>query len=380
MPEKYRSPIWLILYEGFSYPEAATVLALPEKTVRTQVARGLERLRELMGSFGSILSVSLIVGLIAESKLEAAPATVSEIIDSPKLYQKIDSKSQRISIYSSKPTVPFVSKIIFISIAIIAILSGLYYWNGSVKPTIIVSDTSHKPLNLFFNFDNSKEKMPFAYSGSYQIIESGGLEKSGCLELSSFFCMRIPVEIDQMPLKITYRYNTKFSYLNERANFDFSWGSWDSLNVFFMSPMVISHLKSANVYIYQKDSDWIDVTIWATKNCLDYWVNGKRLRLYVCTSSATNKNLYFKFPHNIKIDNLSIKTVDNSASPDISQFLKLNQEFTKEPQKVFKEVQTPLEKYFSLEEFPDFVPMHVTFKSCTESQNAEYYKNDINER
>jgi RNA polymerase sigma-70 factor (ECF subfamily) len=250
LPEKYRSPIWLILYEGFSYPEAATVLALPEKTVRTQVARGLERLRELMGTFGSILSVSLIVGLIAESKLEAAPATVNEIIDSPKLYQKIDSNSQRVSIYSAKPAVSFVTKIIFISLAVIASSAGLFYGNNSVKPTVIVSANSHQPINLIFNFNNSKEKMPFVYSGSYQIIESGGLEKSGCLELSSFFCMKIPVEIDQMPLKVSYRYNSRFSYPNEPANFDFSWGSWDKLNIFFMSPMIVSYFNQANKYIH----------------------------------------------------------------------------------------------------------------------------------
>ncbi|MBI3234314.1 MAG: RNA polymerase sigma factor, partial [Bacteroidetes bacterium] len=34
LPEKYRSPIWLVLYEGFTYPEVASVLDLPEKTVR----------------------------------------------------------------------------------------------------------------------------------------------------------------------------------------------------------------------------------------------------------------------------------------------------------------------------------------------------------
>ena len=69
LPEKYRSPIWLILYEGFTYPEVATVLDLPEKTIRTQVSRGLERLREILKNFGSVLSVNDISCLMKNSTL-----------------------------------------------------------------------------------------------------------------------------------------------------------------------------------------------------------------------------------------------------------------------------------------------------------------------
>ena len=205
LPEKYRSPIWLILYEGFSYPEVASVLVLPEKTVRTQVARGLERLREMMGSLGSLLSVSLIVGLIAESKLEAAPATVGEIINSPNLYQSIGKNSQSIKAFHSKPKVPYFGTYLLIGIALITSFVGYYFWKISNQSTTIIAKTSSNNINIALDFNNSKEKIPLIYSGDFKVIDSGGLDKSGCLEVATYLSMKIPVETDQLPIKITYR-------------------------------------------------------------------------------------------------------------------------------------------------------------------------------
>ena len=92
LPEKYRAPIWMVLYEGFTYPEVAAVLALPEKTVRTQVARGLDRLKEILGPVGSVLSLDAIALLMKQSSLEGLPIATKKIIESPDLYHTIESK------------------------------------------------------------------------------------------------------------------------------------------------------------------------------------------------------------------------------------------------------------------------------------------------
>ncbi len=129
LPEKYRSPIWLVMYEGFSYPEVATVLALPEKTVRTQVSRGLEKLKELMGSFGSVLSVTLITELISESKLEIAPMAIKKIIDSPELYKSVSLKTANTATGYNFLNVNFLFSLKFLTIFVLAsltIFSGVY--------------------------------------------------------------------------------------------------------------------------------------------------------------------------------------------------------------------------------------------------------------
>lgn len=48
LPEAYSAVIHLYYYEGYSIKEIAKLLALPDPTVGTRLARGRERLRELL--------------------------------------------------------------------------------------------------------------------------------------------------------------------------------------------------------------------------------------------------------------------------------------------------------------------------------------------
>lgn len=48
LPAKYRVVIYLFYYEGYSTRELASILNLPEATVRTRLLRGRERLRKTL--------------------------------------------------------------------------------------------------------------------------------------------------------------------------------------------------------------------------------------------------------------------------------------------------------------------------------------------
>ena len=48
LPEKYSAVIHLYYYEGYSIREIAKLLGVPAPTVGTRLARGLERLRQLL--------------------------------------------------------------------------------------------------------------------------------------------------------------------------------------------------------------------------------------------------------------------------------------------------------------------------------------------
>ena len=48
LPVKYRAAIYLYYYEGYSTKELASILSVPEATVRTRLARGREKLRILL--------------------------------------------------------------------------------------------------------------------------------------------------------------------------------------------------------------------------------------------------------------------------------------------------------------------------------------------
>ena len=48
LPKKYRVPIFLFYYEGYATSEIGQLLSIPEATVRTQLARGREKLRKTL--------------------------------------------------------------------------------------------------------------------------------------------------------------------------------------------------------------------------------------------------------------------------------------------------------------------------------------------
>lgn len=48
LPKKYRVAIYLFYYEGYSTREIAELLAMPEATVRTHLARGREKLKTIL--------------------------------------------------------------------------------------------------------------------------------------------------------------------------------------------------------------------------------------------------------------------------------------------------------------------------------------------
>ncbi|MCW8133617.1 MAG: RNA polymerase sigma factor, partial [Planctomycetota bacterium] len=74
LPEHYRLPVFLHLVEGFTHGEVAGSLSLPEKTVRTQIGRGLDALRRALTASG--VTAAALPPLLASLPQEAAPAAL----------------------------------------------------------------------------------------------------------------------------------------------------------------------------------------------------------------------------------------------------------------------------------------------------------------
>lgn len=199
LPEKYHDPIWLVLYEGFTYPEVASVLALPEKTVRTQVSRGLEKLKAIFGSKGSVVSVSLILGLIAESKLEAAPASVKLLIDSPTLYNR--ALPTKILTNTSTALMPFKTFLGLITITS-TIIGSLYIFNNvesnpffsknnqAVASLPKVNAMEAKETNQIWDFANKKDRELLLLKGEW--AWSNEL-KSMTAPVNGYFMLQLPI-------------------------------------------------------------------------------------------------------------------------------------------------------------------------------------------
>jgi len=71
LPEGYRDAVILRHVDGLSQSETARELGIGESAVSMRVSRGLEKLRERLGSRGVVLSVSLLAALLGERAAEA---------------------------------------------------------------------------------------------------------------------------------------------------------------------------------------------------------------------------------------------------------------------------------------------------------------------
>ncbi len=76
LPVLYRAPLSLHYYEGLTSTEVAAVLQIPENTIRSQIKRGIERLREMLTASGITLSVVELGAAIGALQLEQAPASL----------------------------------------------------------------------------------------------------------------------------------------------------------------------------------------------------------------------------------------------------------------------------------------------------------------
>jgi len=77
LPPLYRLPVSLHFLEGFSVQEVARTLSIPEPTVRTQLHRGLEQIRQSLASAGLVASLVLIPELLKSAQLTPAPARLA---------------------------------------------------------------------------------------------------------------------------------------------------------------------------------------------------------------------------------------------------------------------------------------------------------------
>ncbi|PCJ61356.1 MAG: hypothetical protein COA79_07170 [Planctomycetota bacterium] len=77
LPPRYREPIYMKIVEGLSTREVSNILAKPEKTIRTQISRGLEKIKASLKTSGVTLSVLMISNFLNNLSLEAAPASLT---------------------------------------------------------------------------------------------------------------------------------------------------------------------------------------------------------------------------------------------------------------------------------------------------------------
>lgn len=339
LPEKYRSPLWLVLYEEFSYREVASVLALPEKTIRTQVSRALEKLKEKLAAFGSVISIPTIIELINKSSLEEAPASISALIHSGKLIE-LSNNSITNSLVKSNNNSPLFSYKFVLFVSLIGVVSISFYFgflnnksqnlNEVRFENIETTNIEKKKVKIYLDFNTKGNIGSYGFLGEYKYLEDGGINNSGCMEISSGFSLKIPTKDFKFPIKITCRSNIK---PKKSGIVGFSWvmrDSWENMGHFFdISPYKVWP-KMPSGYLAQNSKDWATEIFWITETSIDEWINDRRVNIFFVNQEKYNDYLYLLFYGcTKKVDELIIESVDESNIPDISAFKKINEEFYK---------------------------------------------------
>lgn len=76
LPEHYRAAMWLHHYQGMSMKEAAAALEIPENTVKNNVYRGMQMLRETLADAGIAASATSIALFFPGLPVEPIPASL----------------------------------------------------------------------------------------------------------------------------------------------------------------------------------------------------------------------------------------------------------------------------------------------------------------
>jgi RNA polymerase sigma factor (sigma-70 family) len=77
LSDHYRIPILLHYYEGLTSAEVAATLKIPENTIRSQLLRGVEQLRQSLGASHASVSAAVITTALASMPADTAPSSLT---------------------------------------------------------------------------------------------------------------------------------------------------------------------------------------------------------------------------------------------------------------------------------------------------------------
>lgn len=79
LPDRYRLPVTMRCLDGLEFADITAALGIKEKTLRSQVGRGLEMLREMLLKRGIALSALAVTGLLTETWAATPPSLLQGV-------------------------------------------------------------------------------------------------------------------------------------------------------------------------------------------------------------------------------------------------------------------------------------------------------------
>lgn len=327
LPFIYREPIYLKMVEGLDTSEISKILSKPEKTIRTQISRGIERLKISLEETDVRLSTSAIIVFLSQIPLHPAPIS---LVDSLLI------KNLKTQIFMSKGGSFFSSLFFKISVAIMASLVlgvMIYSAKGEVKqktkeefeftkPKIV--QQNKKKFYTEFESEDILKLFQVVY-GATKITKDIGIDKSSALEVPTFSCLSIDISQYKLPIQVSFLYDfyspsqnnknvvTSVEFYEQK---DFQKTLYLITNLHQIQSVDIDYKKKNKMSNIR--SKWYKRKIFFYEDRIETWLNdGEELAAVLFTEPS--KNIHLWFMGQMFIDNFKIEEIDGTSNLDTSR-------------------------------------------------------------
>lgn len=320
LPEIYKAPITLQIMEGLSIKEVSEALEIPEKTIRSQIARGLEKLKVSLQSVGVTASVIAIGDVLKQIQQPVAPEAIMSNQYFHSLIQGKASASTKLAITTTTKST-LMSKMIISGLFIAASFGGLIAWNHYLKATPMPPVTNTL-VSQKWDFENTTDLKPYQsiglLRGAVSIVNERGINQSKALVVEENSLIEFDISKYQLPIKISYSSDTllptngpDFVQAFLKGNFQKNKNIRHIFELRDRISIVIpnDHPNSKLGYF----GNWFSHVAYIDEDSVDFFVNGKRSHLLI-GSSADNKKIYLNVGRAI-IDDLTIESIDRKLLP-----------------------------------------------------------------
>lgn len=338
LPEKYKIPISLQIIEGLSIKEVSDVLSLPEKTIRTQISRGLEKLKISLGNAGITASMTGLSEMLIAIKQPVIPEIFKSNHYFHSIYQSKAASSVKITVVKKTFASWIFKSVLYLMIPASALSVVIFVYfklaqNDSLKTEqkliLANKDSINAPASIMqqtWGFETENELNDFKFlQGAGVIVNGKGIDNTNCLEVDKNSLLEVDISKFKLPLKINFLFDRKVEALSLSKGIVFLKSNYqEDKNIFYFNRL--SPPESVNLNKNRNNNKskgyygvWLPSSIYVTEDCIDLWFHGKRAGL-IFGSSIDNKKLFISIYDKSIIDNLTIESIDAKAIPNISKY------------------------------------------------------------
>ena len=319
LPEIYKAPITLQIMEGLSIKEVSEALEIPEKTIRSQIARGLEKLKVSLQSVGVTASVIAIGDVLKQIQQPVAPEAIMSNQYFLSLIQNKASASTKLAITTTTKSA-LLSKMIVSGLFLAVSFGGLIVWNhySKIAPTPVPKTL----VSQKWDFENTNDLDQYQsiglLRGAISIVNERGINQSKALVVEENSLIEFDISKYQLPIKISYSSDTMrptngpdFVQAFLKGNFQKNKNIRHIFELRDRISVVIPNDNPNSKLGYF--GNWFSHVAYIDEDSVDFFVNGKRSHLLM-SSSIDNKKIYLNIGQAI-IDDLTIESIDKKLLP-----------------------------------------------------------------